>query len=91
MGRTQMHLFCSTLPITKSQKSRESGGSEIFLLSENGFRCLFGVYCSLLCIQKRESVGLAGIFLFITDFLYKADNVTSTEKYLLYIVKFVAL
>ena len=67
MGRTQMHLFCSTLPITKSQKSHESGVSEIFLLSENGFRCLFGVYCSLLCKQTRESVGLAGIFLFITD------------------------
>ena len=57
----------SLAPITKSQKSLKSGVSEIFLLSENGFRCLFGVYGSLLCIQKRESMGFAGVFVFMTD------------------------
>ena len=76
MGRTLVHLFCSTLPSFKSQKSHESGVSEIFIFSVKGLRCLFGVYCSLLCIQKRESVGLAGIFLFITDLPFSLSMLT---------------
>ena len=67
MGRTLVHLFCSTLPSFKSQKSHESGVSEIFIFSVKGLRCLFGVYGSLLCIQKRESMGFAGVFVFMTD------------------------